>query len=1115
MASTALPPSSDLPAAPASEGNGHLASSEKTVDAKMKESSGTLPTVRPPSLSNAVNDTQPVDVVSLEENADDAMAVVQDTLTPVDDPSLATKSSNLSATNGIKTSSSSSSLPSQSVDSHRDQTNQANLAVPHLPTTTQASTPNSAETSSPPGGEEDPQQELSITGRPKRNATKRKVEPLQPTEQPRRGSKPGPKPGRKKAANKTDKGASSTRAPSQDPFMNAHVHLQNDVDSEVLRILEEYRELLLRTMTAENAAFGNAQYSKTDVKNALCAALGRSRDRVQQALRPQMQGSGRSATGARGPRNTFMVRYEQELHQACASNEVDKVREMIEIRRVAPTALRHDNATPLGIAAEAGAMDVVKYLLECGVDVNHATGVNKCTPLHHAAMNNDLPLIKLLIRHSADRHAADEDGVSPLEVNGLHMASWVVLNNTPGPKGLAGVTARKRRDEAIQRRKQSMLREQQRKDRVRDEAKQRRQANGRRSRPSTSPNPGSKWKDHQGLAPLGSTSDDHRGDDIRIVKPDLPPISTAVAQQQAIRGQPMLALPHGVNPATVQAALRQLQVLQQQQPANAGLQSYVMSLPTSNGQSVILTTNGIHVAFQTPVYTSAPAAATADPLLPRTPITIVNYPDGAYEKLQAWRQEVPELVRTSKVWVHSEMALSFTNETEFLIGNNVNDVLQLEDKKNVWNKHRSMFRYCCDKKERQHISDAHPDSKGAVPMSMTLVVRSEVLNLARTHLAYARNPTVRERIERLPIIRPGKFLLSCIRQKAVKNLQRKVDTFRQEKDSAERQQHVAALMNAATNALQNPDPSVLTNLPQAVVDKAQELHLDLAAAEVSGRTAVEIAKLLRGDHGHLHPRLNLGNTQLVQASLQMAYDHMAQQTKTPEEAVQVAIRYFLMGRTQTPLLGANTSQHMGSSTLHTPTAPGTNPGITPGYANHTSYSSNARTTAAEGIVSAVPLDIASAQHLIPSTTQVMKNLNTVASMTSGFQSSTTSSSTAGFGNGSNTTAPPQLALSPRRLHAAAVQREAGVAINITSNGHLVPADMDQSADQPASAGNRTDTGSELAPVLHSMPLSAAAAGLPIVKTLPLGQAVASTTETPPLLELSQEGQPDVKRSKVV
>ena len=61
-------------------------------------------------------------------------------------------------------------------------------------------------------------------------------------------------------------------------------------------------------------------------------------------------------------------------------------------------------------------------------------------------------------------------------------------------------------------------------------------------------------------------------------------------------------------------------------------------------------------------------------------------------------------------------------------------------------------------------------------MSMTLVVRSEVLNLARTHLAYARNPAVRERIERLPIIRPGKFLLSCIRQKAVKNLQRKVES---------------------------------------------------------------------------------------------------------------------------------------------------------------------------------------------------------------------------------------------------------------------------------------------------------------------------------------------------
>jgi hypothetical protein len=45
---------------------------------------------------------------------------------------------------------------------------------------------------------------------------------------------------------------------------------------------------------------------------------------------------------------------------------LSQVREMVEIRRVAPTALRHDNATPLGIAAESGAMEVVKYLLECG-----------------------------------------------------------------------------------------------------------------------------------------------------------------------------------------------------------------------------------------------------------------------------------------------------------------------------------------------------------------------------------------------------------------------------------------------------------------------------------------------------------------------------------------------------------------------------------------------------------------------------------------------------------------------------------------------------------------------------------------------------------------------------
>lgn len=314
-----------------------------------------------------------------------------------------------------------------------------------------------------------------------------------------------------------------------------------------------------------------------------------------------------------------------------------------------------------------------------------------------------------------------------------------------------------------------------------------------------------------------------------------------------------------------------------------------------------------------------------------------------------------------------------------------------------------------------------------------------------------------------------------------------MDTYRQEKDLSERQQRVAALMNAATNALQNLDPDVIAGLPQAVVDKARQLSLDRTAAEVAGRTAVEIARLLRGDHGHLHPALNLGNAQLVQASLQTAYDHISQRTKTAEEAVQVAIRYFLMGRTQAPLLGANTSQHTASSTLHTPAAPApyTNPG-------------------SEGlpVVSAVPLDIASAQHLIPSTTQVMKNLNTVASMTTG------------FGAGYNSSTPPmaqsgavQLSLSPRR-RAAAVQREAGVAINITSNGHLVPADMDDDDDdEPSSARQESSQG--LAPVMHSVPLSAAG-GLPIVKTVPLGQQ----TATLPSQHWDHDEQPDAKRTKL-
>ena len=83
---------------------------------------------------------------------------------------------------------------------------------------------------------------------------------------------------------------------------------------------QEYRELLQRTMEAENAAFGHPQYSRKDVRNAMVECLKRARDRVQHALRPQMQGS-------RGPRkqDMFVIRYEQELHQACVAGDLNQV----------------------------------------------------------------------------------------------------------------------------------------------------------------------------------------------------------------------------------------------------------------------------------------------------------------------------------------------------------------------------------------------------------------------------------------------------------------------------------------------------------------------------------------------------------------------------------------------------------------------------------------------------------------------------------------------------------------------------------------------------------------------------------------------------------------------
>jgi ankyrin repeat protein len=71
-------------------------------------------------------------------------------------------------------------------------------------------------------------------------------------------------------------------------------------------------------------------------------------------------------------------------------------------------------ATALDFAVKHDCVDVTKYLLEDGADVN-ARKTDGLTALHLAARNGNMEIIKLLLAGKADIHAVAKDGGTPVD----------------------------------------------------------------------------------------------------------------------------------------------------------------------------------------------------------------------------------------------------------------------------------------------------------------------------------------------------------------------------------------------------------------------------------------------------------------------------------------------------------------------------------------------------------------------------------------------------------------------------------------------------------------------------------------------------------------------------
>ena len=100
------------------------------------------------------------------------------------------------------------------------------------------------------------------------------------------------------------------------------------------------------------------------------------------------------------------------MFSAAASGDLDEVKRLVLDCGVDPKIKDEEGDTPLHYAALEGHLDIVKLLLEHGADPNVKDGFGE-TPLHFAALEGHLDVAKLLLEHGADPNVQGVEGNAP------------------------------------------------------------------------------------------------------------------------------------------------------------------------------------------------------------------------------------------------------------------------------------------------------------------------------------------------------------------------------------------------------------------------------------------------------------------------------------------------------------------------------------------------------------------------------------------------------------------------------------------------------------------------------------------------------------------------------
>jgi ankyrin repeat protein len=114
--------------------------------------------------------------------------------------------------------------------------------------------------------------------------------------------------------------------------------------------------------------------------------------------------------------------HELNVWEAAAVGDAGWLADLLDEDASLVNAWSADGAQPLHFAAFFGRVEAAKLLLERGADVNaHAPGFNDVAPINSAAANDAKPnetcteLVRLLLAHGADPHAAQKGGGTALD----------------------------------------------------------------------------------------------------------------------------------------------------------------------------------------------------------------------------------------------------------------------------------------------------------------------------------------------------------------------------------------------------------------------------------------------------------------------------------------------------------------------------------------------------------------------------------------------------------------------------------------------------------------------------------------------------------------------------